>query len=84
MYNFVAESNKTNMNNTLLFKKTMHLLSKCFVLGLVLLSTNSFGQVAQFNFPASSSTVVSVKDPNVTVSNMALSAPSPLASGWKR
>lgn len=31
-------------------------------------------QIAQFDFPATSSTVVSVKDPNVTVSNMTLSA----------
>jgi len=31
-------------------------------------------QVAQFDFPATNSTVVSVKDPNVTVSNMTLSA----------
>lgn len=35
---------------------------------------NAFGQIAQFNFPASNSLVVSAKNTNVTVSNMALSA----------
>jgi len=62
------------MNNTLLFEKSKRLLSWCFAFVFVLLSAKSFGQVAQFNFPATSSTVVSVKDPNVTVSNMTLSA----------
>ena len=53
-------------------KKTINGLLVLFVL---LLSTQvSWGQVAQFDFPASSSLVVSTKDANVTVSNMALSA----------
>jgi len=34
----------------------------------------SWGQIAQFNFPATSSLVVSVKDANVTVSNFSLSS----------
>jgi hypothetical protein len=43
---------------------------------VVLLFVNfcSFGQIAQFDFPATGSLVVSAKDANVTVTNMALSA----------
>lgn len=41
---------------------------------LVLGVFSAKAQIAQFDFPATSSTVVSVKDANVTVSNMALSA----------
>ena len=41
---------------------------------LVLNSVSSYGQIAQFDFPAASSLVVSVKDINVTVTDMALSA----------
>jgi hypothetical protein len=46
------------------------------ILLVVLLFVNfcSFGQIAQFDFPATGSLVVSAKDANVTVTNMALSA----------
>lgn len=40
------------------------------------LGFSSWGQIAQFNFPSSSSLVFSAKDPNVTVTNFSLSAGS--------
>ncbi|MBU1680074.1 MAG: lamin tail domain-containing protein [Bacteroidetes bacterium] len=46
-----------------------------FLFAILIFSVNlSWGQIAQFNFPATSSLVVSTKDANVTVSDMTLSA----------
>ena len=43
-----------------------------FALFVFLIPKYVFGQLAQFNFPATSSLVVSTKNANVTVSNMSL------------
>ncbi len=44
------------------------------LISIVLVFDFNFGQVASFEFPATSSLVVSTKDPNVSVSNMSLSS----------
>ncbi len=62
-------------NRFFTIKNTTKLFSLWHVAFLfVFLSGGVFGQIAQFNFPASNSLVVSAKDANVTVSNFALSA----------
>lgn len=56
-------------------KKTLRVLfSRFSMFILILTSVLGWGQIAQFNFPATSSLVVSNKDTNVTVSSFALSA----------
>lgn len=53
-------------------KNILH--SLFFIVSFLLVAERGWGQVAQFNFPATGSLVVSAKDANVTVSNFDLSS----------
>lgn len=62
-------------NQTAAGRKTLTSISKLILALIILVGMPGvgWGQIAQFNFPATNSLVVSVKDNNVAVSNFALS-----------